>query len=1003
MQVIQINSLTGHSPYDITICDITNTYCYSGATGVTTAPLTIDIPTELLGTTELLVVVTDSIGCEEIQYHVCATVPTPTPTPSFTPTPTPTNAICNCVSIENPSSVTLNFGYTLCDGSLFYGEIYSATTLFVCGSLPYGDTGLIINISSNVCINNECPGPTPTPTTTPTPTPTLPPIVGYFEDSCDSSNQFTLSNIPISFSPLSGAYYIESSGFIGCATYVVSSSTNNFYSFIAMGSQPSIYHCQKANFIYPCPTLTPTPSVTPSITPSVTPNHTPTPTPTNTPTPTTPVKYELFQVQSCCSKKIIKYIMLPSNFLPGTAVVNSFGECLEIISISKSQTWVTDFWDHGTTYIFCEVCVKYQTCNPVTPPSFISIWRTTSPSETIELPYETSGFYYGTIDWGDGETSNNIYNNRIHTYVTPGDYTITITGTLIGWSFLVNPISRINIYEVLQWGCLRLGNSGWNFYQCNNLTLTNVSDVLNLSGTNNLKSLFNLCSSITTINNLNDWNVSDVTDMSNMFNFCNSFNQNISTWDVSNVTNMSSMFRFTSFNQNISTWDVSNVTNMSSMFQNSPFNNGGSPFISAWTTSNVTTMQNMFNNTPSFNQPIGSWNTYNVTNMSGMFNNAVQFNQPIGSWDVSNVTNMGQMFTNATSFNQPINNWERVSSPDTSTLSNVTNMFGMFNNAILFNQPINNWDTSNVIQMGSMFNNAPSFNQPIGSWDTSNVTNMSGMFNNATQFNQPIGSWNTSNVANMSQMFRNAEFFNQDIGGWDVSNVQSMTTMFQRFVATSSFNNGGSPSISAWTPTSLTSTFGMFNGANNFNQDIGNWDVSTITDFSGMFLLSAFNNGGSPSISAWTINTSTNVNMYITFGITPFNQPIGSWDVSKVITMREMFRSSGAFNQDISSWNVSGVTDMSLMFYNATAFNQNIGGWNVKNVNNFTGFMSGKTFTDYSTTNLDAIYNGWSSLPSVKPNVNIFFNDIKYTLSGQSGKNILTGAPNNWVITDGGI
>jgi surface protein len=351
-----------------------------------------------------------------------------------------------------------------------------------------------------------------------------------------------------------------------------------------------------------------------------------------------------------------------------------------------------------------------------------------------------------------------------------------------------------------------------------------------------------------------------------------------------------------------------------------------------------------------------------------------------------------------TSFNQNISTWD---------VSNVTNMSSMFQNS-----PFNNggspfisaWTTSNVTTMQNMFNNTPSFNQPIGSWNTYNVTNMSGMFNNATQFNQPIGSWNTSNVANMSQMFRNAEFFNQDIGGWDVSNVQSMTTMFQRFgVATSSFNNGGSPSISAWTPTSLTSTFGMFNGAINFNQDIGNWDVSTITNFTGMFLVSSFNNGGSPSISAWTINTSTNVNMYIMFGVTPFNQPIGSWNVSKVTSMQEMFRASGAFNQDISSWNVSGVTDMSLMFYDATAFNQNIGGWNVKNVNNFTGFMSGKTFTDYSTTNLDAIYNGWSSLPSVKPNVNIFFNNIKYTLAGQSGKNILTGAPNNWVITDGGI
>ena len=142
--------------------------------------------------------------------------------------------------------------------------------------------------------------------------------------------------------------------------------------------------------------------------------------------------------------------------------------------------------------------------------------------------------------------------------------------------------------------------------------------------------------------------------------------------------------------------------------------------------------------------------------------------------------------------------------------------------------------------------------------------------------------------------------------------------------------------------------------------------------------------------------------MYYMFAITPFNQPIGNWNTSKVYTMSNMFRAS-SFNQDISSWNVSGVTNMEQMFFASPAFNQNIGSWNVKNVTNFTNFMSGKTFSDYSTTNLDAIYNGWSSLPSVKPNVNIHFGTIKYTIAGQPGKNILTGATNNWTITDGGI
>jgi len=64
--------------------------------------------------------------------------------------------------------------------------------------------------------------------------------------------------------------------------------------------------------------------------------------------------------------------------------------------------------------------------------------------------------------------------------------------------------------------------------------------------------------------------------------------------------------------------------------------------------------------------------------------------------------------------------------------------------------------------------------------------------------------------------------------------------------------------------------------------------------------------------------------------------------------------------------------------------------------------MSGKLAANYSAANLDALYNGWSLL-TLQPNETITFNTIKYTAAGQAGRNILTGAPNNWTITDGGI
>lgn len=97
---------------------------------------------------------------------------------------------------------------------------------------------------------------------------------------------------------------------------------------------------------------------------------------------------------------------------------------------------------------------------------------------------------------------------------------------------------------------------------------------------------------------------------------------------------------------------------------------------------------------------------------------------------------------------------------------------------------------------------------------------------------------------------------------------------------------------------------------------------------------------------------------------------------------------------------------MSRMFGGSTPtpFNQNIVSWNVSNVTNFIDFMSTKTPATLSTTNLDAIYNGWIASPkTVKPNIAISFGTAKRTAASTASRLVLTSIPNLWSITDGGI
>ena len=161
----------------------------------------------------------------------------------------------------------------------------------------------------------------------------------------------------------------------------------------------------------------------------------------------------------------------------------------------------------------------------------------------------------------------------------------------------------------------------------------------------------------------------------------------------------------------------------------------------------------------------------------------------------------------------------------------------------------------------------------ISLWDTSLITDMSSLFG----YDSECYIYETVEMKRLS--LGSKVYFNDDISNWNVSSVTNMSHMFANAL---SFNQP----LDSWDVSSVTDMSYMFYAALSFDQPLNSWDVSSVTNMCGMF-------NGLDWESLSSIKNIFPINSY------SFNQTLNSWDVSSVTTMQGMFDAAVKFNQPI--------------------------------------------------------------------------------------------------------
>lgn len=447
----------------------------------------------------------------------------------------------------------------------------------------------------------------------------------------------------------------------------------------------------------------------------------------------------------------------------------------------------------------------------------------------------------------------------------------------------------------------------------------------------------------------------------------------LETWDVSSITDFSEMLmNTTTFNMTLN-WNMANCRNFAR------FAKGAKAFnkpIDSYGLGNAVTLEEAFAYTDVFNQPI-TLTLGHCRSVKGLFRGAKAYNSVLDGMGLPQCSDASYMLAETLVFNKSINGLMlpavedltgflkdsvayatdlNVSYPvarsvqsffeNAVAFNNSCRMFlpvcwdwrYMFKGTKQFNQQLPRWTFAHDSMCDEMFAWTEKFNQDID-FSMIRVKSIYGMFRGAKAFQRPISNWVLTNIENAGYVFANSSY-NQPLVGWvwpneNSGNKISATGMFY---TNPEFNQD----ISYWDTSRFWYMTGMFRNASpnipsKFNQPIGKWNYSNVISLSGFLWLAVAFDQDMSNIDVRNCQDLSNAFRELPL----FKSDVSRWKVGNCTNFGSAFRQCPMFNSPMNNWDMSKATTIEDMFNGCVIFNQLINAWNVSNVIRFNGVLLG--------------------------------------------------------------